>query len=526
MPKISRAIVSVTDKTGIVEFCKTLVELQIEILSTGGTAKVLREQQIPVKDVAEYTGFPEILDGRLKTLHPLIEGGILGIRKNKEHQTQMASLGIAPIDMVVVNLYAFEKTVKEGCALAEAIENIDIGGPTMLRAAAKNWQDVTVVVDPADYKKIASELAANRGVMPPQTNFELMIKTFERTAAYDAAISAYLAGQSLADQSLASQSGGKSKTWPGHVTLQFEKIQDLRYGENPHQSAAVYQQIPATSASIAAIKQLHGKELSFNNFIDLEAAYNCVKEFAEPASVIIKHTNPCGVALGKTLVEAFLRARASDPVSAFGGILGFNRRVDQQTAEAIGETFFECILAPGFDDAALAFLKSKKNLRLMVMTDFSPGSPEWDFKKISGGLLLQDGDHGSVDLKTCQVPTKRKPTADELAELAFAWKIAKHVKSNAIVFTKNRQVLGVGAGQMSRVDSTRIAAMKAQQPLAGSVAASDAFFPFRDGLDEIVRHKITAIVQPGGSVKDAEVIKAADEHGLAMVLTGMRHFRH
>lgn len=516
MPKITRAIVSVTDKTGIVEFCKTLVALQIEILSTGGTAKVLREHQIPVRDVAEYTGFPEILDGRLKTLHPLIEGGILGIRKNKEHQAQMARQGIAPIDMVVVNLYAFEKTVAGGSALHEAIENIDIGGPTMLRAAAKNWQDVTVVVDPADYKKIASELAANQGVIAEQTNFDLMIKTFQRTAAYDAAISAYLA----------SQSGGESKTWPQHVTLQFEKIQDLRYGENPHQAAAVYQQIPATSASIAAIKQLHGKELSFNNFIDLEAAYNCVKEFAEPASVIIKHTNPCGVALGKDLVEAFLRARASDPVSAFGGILGFNRRLDQKTAEAIGETFFECILAPGFDDAALAFLKSKKNLRLMVMTDFAPGGKEWDFKKISGGLLLQDGDDGSVDLKTCQVPTKRKPTADELAELAFAWKIAKHVKSNAIVFTKNRQVLGVGAGQMSRVDSTRIAAMKAQQPLAGSVAASDAFFPFRDGLDEIAGHKISAIVQPGGSVKDAEVIKAADEHGLAMVLTGMRHFRH
>ncbi|MDO8518964.1 MAG: bifunctional phosphoribosylaminoimidazolecarboxamide formyltransferase/IMP cyclohydrolase [Deltaproteobacteria bacterium] len=506
--KISRALVSVTDKTGIVEFCQFLASLKIEILSTGGTAKVLREKGIPVKDVSDFTGSPEILDGRLKTLHPKIEGGILGIRSNAKHQKEMGENEILPIDLVVVNLYAFEKTIASGASLEEAVENIDIGGPTMLRAAAKNYHDVTVVVDPADYPAIMEEIKAD-GEISPETNFKLAVKVFETTARYDAVISNYLG-----------HGAGKS------LTIPLEKISDLRYGENPHQKAAFYKTLPPVPGSLACARQLHGKELSFNNLLDLEAALDAVRNFNEAACVIIKHTNPCGAALGENARDAFLRAKDCDPVSAFGGIIGFNKEIDEAAAKVIGETFFECIIAPAFSEAAFKILSAKKNIRLMVLDSFARADGEMDFKKVSGGFLVQDKDLGSVGLRQCKVVTKRKPTEPEYAELEFAWRMVKQVKSNAIVFTKNRQMIGVGAGQMSRVDSVKLAVTKANHPLAGSVLASDAFFPFRDGLDLAAAQKITAVIQPGGSVKDEEVIAAANEHGLAVIFTGMRHFKH
>lgn len=518
MPTIKRAIVSVTNKVGIVDFCKVLTSLNVEILSTGGTAKVLRENRIPVVDVAAYTASPEVLDGRLKTLHPKIEGGILGIRGNATHEKEMKELGILPIDLVVVNLYEFEKVAsRTDLPLQEIIEQVDIGGPTMLRAAAKNYHDVTVIIDPSDYERVAEELKKNQGKVSEEVNFELAVKVFESTARYDTMIS----------QSLRQRLGSKGELFPVRLSLNFEKIQSLRYGENPHQVAAYYQETPSSSGALTQAKQIHGKELSFNNILDCESALTTVAEFLKPACVIIKHTNPCGAALGKDLKEAFIRAKESDPVSSFGGILGLNREVDGQTAKAIGETFFECIIAPSFDKEALQILQSKKNLRLMQLNPFPQGViPGYDLKRVSGGLLVQETDTGTVDLKFCSVPTKRKPTDVEYAELDFAWKLVKHIKSNAILFTKDRQIIGVGAGQMSRVDSVKIAVMKAQKSLKGSVVASDAFFPFRDGLDEAAKQGITAIVQPGGSVRDKEVIQAADEYGLAMVFTGMRHFKH
>lgn len=518
MPKINRAIVSVTDKTGIIDFCKGLDRHGVEILSTGGTAKVLREAGIEVVDVSEYTGSPEILDGRLKTLHPKIEGGILGIRNNLKHQSEMKENDILPIDMVIVNLYAFEKTIsKEGVSLEDAIENIDIGGPTMIRAASKNHQDVTTVVDVNDYESIIQEMDNNDGEVSPETNFKCCVKVFQTTAAYDQAISAYLT----------SQLSKNENDYAEKITLQFEKKQNLRYGENPHQTACLYEEIPSIKGSLVQAVQLHGKELSFNNYIDLEGALTTVREFKdEPACVIIKHTNPCGVALGSHLNEAFLRAKESDSVSAFGGIIGFNQSVDEDTAKSISESFFECIIAPDYDESALEILTSKKNIRLLKLDPFYPEANEADYKRVEGGLLFQQKDIAMVRDDELKVVSNRQPSSEELAELMFAWKVCKHVKSNAIVYTKNNQVLGVGAGQMSRIDSSKIAASKANQSLEGSVIASDAFFPFRDGVDEAAKHGITAVIQPGGSVRDEEVIQAANDHNLAMVFTGMRHFRH
>lgn len=529
MPQIYRAILSVTNKTGIVELAKFLASQKIEILSTGGTAKVLREAGVPVKDVSEYTGSPEVMDGRLKTIHPKIEGGILAIRNNPTHVKEMESLGILPIDLVVVNLYDFQKAASKVDAILsqddsvplkmweELVEQIDIGGPTMLRAAAKNYPDVTVVIDPQDYPLIISEMQQNRGKVSAQTNAMLALKVFQTTASFEAIITRYLG---LRFES--------PPPFPENLHLSFKKIQSLRYGENPHQVASFYQEANPPKASIVNAKQLHGKELSFNNIIDLEAASQAVRDFQDPACVIIKHTNPCGASLGKNLTEAFLRAKESDPVSAFGGVVGLNKEVDLSTAKAIGETFFECIIAPDFEPQALEILEQKKNIRLMVLKDFFPvnRAGEQDYKRVSGGLLVQSSDTGQVDLKKCQVPTKRKPTDEEYEELNFAWKLIKHIKSNAILFTKNKQVVGVGAGQMSRVDSVHIASHKATKSLKGAIMASDAFFPFRDGLDEAAKTGITAVVQPGGSVKDAEVIAAADEHGIAMIFTGMRHFKH
>ncbi|MBX7149976.1 bifunctional phosphoribosylaminoimidazolecarboxamide formyltransferase/IMP cyclohydrolase [bacterium] len=520
MPKIERAIVSVTDKTGVVDFCKVLAKHNVEILSTGGTAKVLREAGLKVIDVSDYTGSPEVMDGRLKTIHPMIEGGMLGIRSNPSHVADMKRLGIKNIDMVIVNLYAFEKTVADPkCSLDHAIENIDIGGPTMLRAAAKNHQDVTVVVDSGDYICLAEELDKNNGVISTDTNFKLAVKVFQTTAAYDSAIAAYLTPKIGGD------------VFPDKLTLQFEKLQDLRYGENPHQKACAYRDVQASKGALTKARQLQGKELSFNNFIDLEAALACVREFTKPACVIIKHTNPCGAAVGKNISDAFIRAKASDPVSAFGGIIGLNREVDEDTAKAIGETFFECIIAPSFSNAAMQILGAKKNLRLMTLDGFNEKPAGLDIKRIDGGILVQDKDTHITDIGSCKVVTKKEPTQTDKDELDFAWKVVKHIKSNAILFTKNEQIIGMGAGQTSRVDSVKIAIMKAkanghEANLKGAVVASDAFFPFRDGLDETARAGITAAIQPGGSVKDEEVINAANEHGMVMLFTGNRHFKH
>lgn len=514
---------SVTNKDGLVEFCRVLQTLQIEILSTGGTAKVLRENGIPTVDVSEYTGSPEVMDGRLKTIHPKIEGGILAIRSNPQHQKDMAALGIKPIDLVVVNLYEFEKTrSKPDVKLHELIENIDIGGPTMLRAAAKNYQDVTVVIDPADYSLVSRQLMENEGQIDVPTNFSLAVKVFQQTARYDSLIA-----ETLYEQLVQKDQQPNPVIYPPTLNLTFSKIQDLRYGENPHQSAAYYRDANPLLGSMATAHQLQGKELSYNNILDSDAALQLVSEFEEPAVVIIKHTNPCGAALGQTLQQAFIKARDGDPVSAFGGIIAMNRLLDVATATLIAETFFECIIAPGFHPEALKVLSAKKQLRLLSIDQMPALTDQMQiYRRVSGGLLVQNNDAKAVDFSNLSVPTKRKPTNNELQEMAFAWKICRHVKSNAIVYTKDRQLLGAGAGQMSRVDSVRIGAFKSKISLQGAVVASDAFFPFRDGVDEAAKHGIVAVVQPGGSVKDAEVIAAADDHGLAMVFTGVRHFRH
>jgi phosphoribosylaminoimidazolecarboxamide formyltransferase/IMP cyclohydrolase len=519
MAKITRALISVSDKTGIVEFSRELARYNVEILSTGGTAKLLRDAGLEVKDVSEFTGFPEMLDGRVKTLHPKVHGGLLGVRGNPAHVAKMKEHGIEPIDMVVVNLYPFEATVaKEGCLLSEAIENIDIGGPTMLRSAAKNHPDVTVIVDHTDYRRVLAEMAENKGAVDPATNFALAVKVFQHTAAYDGAISNYL-GARL---------GKKVEEYPATFTLQVKKSQDLRYGENPHQSAAFYLEKEVGEPCVANAKQLQGKELSFNNIMDLDAAIETVKEFCDiPAAVIIKHTNPCGVALAGSPLDAYLKARECDPVSAFGGIVGFNRIVDGGAARELSSTFLEAIIAPGYTEEALEIFMTKKNVRVMqvpILTSYEQHG--YDMKKVVGGLLIQKRDLGMVRAADCRVVTGRAPSSAELAALDFAWKVSKHVKSNAIVFSTTDQTVGIGAGQMSRVDSSRIAVQKAQLPTKGTVLASDAFFPFRDGVDAAAEAGVTAIIQPGGSVRDAEVIKAADEHGLAMVFTGMRHFRH
>ncbi len=519
MGKITRALISVSHKEGILDFAKGLSKLGIEILSTGGTAKLLRDGGVTVKDVSEFTGFPEMLDGRVKTLHPKVHGGLLGRRNNPEHVKQMKQHGIEPIDLVVVNLYPFEQTVaKPGCTLDEAIENIDIGGPTMLRSAAKNYTDVAVVVSPRDYGRVLEEIQKT-GQVSAKTRFELCRTVFLHTARYDSAISAWLDSQVPADE---------KTRFPNILTLQFEKVQNLRYGENPHQQGAFYREFGRKEPSVSNAKQLQGKEMSFNNFLDANSALELAKEYDQTAAVIVKHNNPCGVAMAGSLAEAYRKARDCDPVSAFGGVIAFNRMVDFETAKELTATFVEVIVAPEFAPDALAELKKKKDLRLLDIGPKTTGAPEgMDMKKITGGLIYQDRDLGRIaDVKALSVATKRKPTDEEYEALAFAWKVCKHVKSNAIIFSKKDQTIGIGAGQMSRLDSVRIAVMKAQFPLKGTVLASDAFFPFRDGLDEAAKAGVTAVIQPGGSLKDEEVIKAADEHGIAMVMTKMRHFRH
>jgi phosphoribosylaminoimidazolecarboxamide formyltransferase/IMP cyclohydrolase len=519
MAKITRALISVSDKTGVIEFSRKLAEFGVALLSTGGTAKLLREAGLAVMDVSEFTGFPEMLDGRVKTLHPKVHGGLLGMRSNPEHVAKMKEFGIEPIDMVVVNLYPFEATVaKEGCTLEEAIENIDIGGPTMLRSAAKNNPDVTVIVDHNDYPRVLEEMKTTGGCVDRDTNFRLAVKVFQHTAAYDGAISNYLG----------SRLGGEVAEFPATYTIQVKKAQEMRYGENPHQSAAFYVDREISEPCVSNAIQLQGKELSFNNIIDLDGAIETVKEFHDqPAAVIIKHTNPCGVALAESPLDAYLKARACDPVSAFGGIVGFNRIVDGPAARELAATFLEAVIAPGYTEEAIEIFKAKKNVRVMQVPILSKFQQKgYDLKKVVGGLLVQGRDLGMVNAADCRVVTERTPSADELAALDFAWRVCKHVKSNAIVFTTRDQTVGIGAGQMSRVDSSKIAVAKAQLPIAGTVLASDAFFPFRDGVDAAAAAGVTAIIQPGGSVRDDEVIQAANEHGIAMVFTGMRHFRH
>jgi phosphoribosylaminoimidazolecarboxamide formyltransferase/IMP cyclohydrolase len=496
-----------------------LAKLNIEILSTGGTAKMLRDGGVPVKDVSEFTGFPEMLDGRVKTLHPKVHGGILGMRSNPEHVKQMQQHGIQPIDLVVVNLYPFEQTVaKPNVTLAEAIENIDIGGPTMLRSAAKNYTDVAVVCSPRDYGRVLEEIRKT-GEVSAKTRFELCRTVFLHTARYDSAISAWLNNQVPDDE---------KTRFPNILTLQFEKVQNLRYGENPHQQGAFYREFGTKEPCVAHAKQLQGKEMSFNNYLDANSALELAKEYDEIAAVIIKHNNPCGVATDRSLAEAYRKARDCDPVSAFGGVIAFNHLVDLETAKELAATFVEVVVAPEFAPDALDVLKKKKDVRLLDIGSAVKGAPEgMDLKKVTGGLIYQDRDLGRIaDVKALQVATKRTPTEDEYRALAFAWKVCKHVKSNAIVFTTRDRTVGIGAGQMSRLDSVRLAKMKAQSSLKGSVLASDAFFPFRDGLDEAATAGVTAVIQPGGSLKDDEVIRAADEHGIAMVFTKMRHFRH
>jgi phosphoribosylaminoimidazolecarboxamide formyltransferase / IMP cyclohydrolase len=513
--KIQRAILSVTDKTGIVEFARKLSAGGVELVSTGGTAKLLRDSAIPVKDISELTGFPEMLDGRVKTLHPKVHGGILHRRENATHRAAVAQHGIEPIDLVVVNLYAFEKTAAApGVHFEELIENIDIGGPSMIRSAAKNFQDVAVVTSPSDYDGIADEIAKD-GEVSMATKWRLAQKAFATTAAYDSAIASTL------ERVTPSFEFSQSAEFPQTLRLSFKKITDLRYGENPHQKAAMYSD--GSGKGVANARQLQGKELSYNNIVDLQAAWDLAQEFEEPLCAIIKHTNPSGAATGKTLVEAYKKALECDPVSAFGGVIGVNRPIDGDAAEEIAKLFLEVIAAPSFDEAARAKFASKKNLRLVEITD---APQKWVLKNVSGGILVQDADIRPLAEADLKVVTRRPPTPEEKRALLFAWRVCKHVKSNAILYARDGQTAGVGAGQMSRVDSCKIGAMKAVLPLKGTVAASDAFFPFPDGVEEIAKVGATAIIQPGGSVRDQEVIEAADRLGLAMIFTGVRHFRH
>ena len=516
--KIQRAILSVTDKTGLVEFARKLSHLGVELISTGGTAKLLRDSGIAVKDISELTGFPEMLDGRVKTLHPKVHGGILHRRENPAHRTAVAEHGILPIDMVVVNLYAFEKTAaKPNVRFDELIENIDIGGPSMIRSAAKNFQDVAVVTSPADYDQIAEELALSGGALSSATRWRLAQKAFATTAAYDSAIASTLERVSANGRFDFHEETG----FPQTLRLSFDKVIDLRYGENPHQKAAMYSD--GSGQGVANGRQLQGKELSYNNIVDLQAAWDLAQEFEEPVCAIIKHTNPAGTATGQTLAEAYKKALECDPVSAFGGVIGVNRPVDGAAAEEMAKLFLEVIAAPAFDSVARAKFASKKNLRLVEITD---ARQKWTLKNVSGGILLQDADVRPLAESDLKVVSKRQPTAEEKRALLFAWKVCKHVKSNAIVYARDGQTVGVGAGQMSRVDSCKIGAMKAVLPLKGTVAASDAFFPFPDGVEEIAGAGATAIIQPGGSVRDQEVIETANRLGLAMIFTGVRHFRH
>ena len=520
MAKIQRALLSVTDKTGLVDFARQLTGMGVELISTGGTAKLLRDSAIAVKDISELTGFPEMLDGRVKTLHPKVHGGILHVRANAQHVAAVIEHGIQPIDMVVVNLYAFEKTAsKPGVEFQEIIENIDIGGPSMVRSAAKNFQDVAIVTSPADYDAIAAEMKAEGGSLSLATKWRLAQKAFATTAAYDSAIASTL-------ESIAPPEGGKLEVgavegFPQTLRLSFRKAFDLRYGENPHQKAALYGD--GSGKGVANGKQLQGKELSYNNIVDLQAAWDLAQEFEEPVVAIIKHTNPCGTAVAPTLSEAYLRALECDPVSAFGGVIGVNRPVDAATATEMAKLFLEVIAAPKFDDESKAIFAAKKNLRLVEVEAMEQ---KWVLKNVSGGVLLQDNDVRPLTEADLKVVSQRDPNAQEMKDLLFAWKVCKHVKSNAILYARNGQSTGVGAGQMSRVDSARIGAIKSVLGIKGSVAASDAFFPFPDGVEVIAEAGATAIIQPGGSVRDQEVIDAANKYGLAMVTTGVRHFRH
>lgn len=510
-----RAILSVSDKTGIVELAKELVALGYEVVSTGGTFKAITDGGVPATYVTDITGFPQILDGRVKTLHPMVHGGILAMR-TPEHLAQLEEHGIVPIDLVVVNLYPFRQTIaKPDVTLADAIENIDIGGPTMVRAAAKNNKYVTIIVNPAHYQEVVAMLK-EKGEVDEATRLKLATEAFTHTAEYDAYISNYL-----------KQQVGEETGYPETMLLAGAKLQDLRYGENPHQTAAFYKDAGASGASVANAKQLQGKELSFNNIIDINAALELVREFTEPAAVVIKHTNPCGAALGKDLHEAYVRAYAADSVSAYGGIVGLNRAVDKATAEEMAKTFLEAVIAPAFTAEALEVLSAKKNLRLLEVGDLGEVPPATqDVKKVRGGFLVQSGDNAQVKAADLKVVTKAAPTEADIEELLFAFTIVKHVKSNAIVITKDRCTLGVGAGQMNRVGSAGIAMTQGGDACQGAVLASDAFFPFRDTIDEAAKRGIRAVIQPGGSIRDEESITACDEHGMSMVFTGVRHFKH
>ncbi len=520
MKPVGRALISVSDKTGILEFAESLVAMNIIILSTGGTYKVLSEAGLPVTEVSDYTGFPEMMAGRVKTLHPKIHGGLLGRRGTDD--AVMAEHGIEAIDMVVVNLYPFEATVdKQNCTLEDAIENIDIGGPTMLRSAAKNHQDVAVVTDPNDYPIILEEMQAHQGQLSHATRFHLAIKAFEQTARYDGTIANYFGSMFSED---------KQDKFPRTYSSQFIKKQTLRYGENPHQNAAFYTELNQNEASISTAIQLQGKELSFNNIADTDAALELVKTFNETACVIVKHANPCGVAIGSNQLEAYDRAYKTDPTSAFGGIIAFNTELDAATAQAIVERqFVEVIIAPSVTKPAQTIIQAKKNLRLLACGNLAPQQPAYDYKKVTGGLLLQDRDLGMIAATDLTVVSNLAPTDSQMDDLLFAWKVAKYVKSNAIVYVKNGMTIGVGAGQMSRVYSAKIAGIKAADEkleVTGSVMASDAFFPFRDGIDAAAAAGIIAVIHPGGSMRDQEVIDAANQHGIAMVFTRMRHFKH
>lgn len=518
---VKRALISVSDKTGIVDFARALTAQGVEILSTGGTFRLLADNGVAVVEVSDYTGFPEMMDGRVKTLHPKIHGGILGRRGTDDEV--MNTYGIKPIDMVVVNLYPFKQTVANpDCDLDTAIENIDIGGPTMVRSAAKNHKDVAIVVNASDYNRVLNEMQANAGALSDETRYGLMVKSFEHTAQYDGMIANHFGVR---------DTDNKQRDFPNTYNAQFIKAQDMRYGENPHQKAAFYIEAEPGEASVATARQLQGKELSFNNVADTDAALETVKLFDEPACVIVKHANPCGVAVSGDIKTAYELAFATDTESAFGGIIAFNRELDADTAATIVEKqFVEVIIAPAVSDAAADIVAAKKNVRLLACGEWGGARPHaYDFKRVNGGLLIQDKDNGMVAKDDLKVVTQKAPTSDQLANLLFAWKVAKMVKSNAIVYAKNGQTIGVGAGQMSRVNSARIAAIKAEHAgleVKGAVMASDAFFPFRDGIDNAATAGIRAVIQPGGSMRDDEVIAAANEHGIAMVFTGMRHFRH
>ncbi len=518
MKPIKRALISVSDKSNIVEFAKSLHSRGVEILSTGGTAKLLKSQQIPVTLISDYTGFPEMMDGRIKTLHPKVHGGILGKRDDASHMKSMEQHGISPIDMVVINLYPFEETIsKENCSLEDAIENIDIGGPAMVRSASKNYNDVTVVVNPIDYDLVLEEMDDNEGGITLNTRQRLSRDAFLMTSRYDGMISNYLTNQV-----------GECGEFPNLFQKSYRKIQELRYGENPHQGAALYGEIQPGKRDVVQAKQLQGKELSFNNYIDMEAAWELAIEFELPSAIVIKHTNPCGVAIGKDQTEAFIQARETDPTSAFGGIIGFNQRVNAKTAEEILKNFVEVVIAPGYEPEALNLFSKKKNIRVMEMPEegVKEKTSRLDLKRIGGGLLVQNSDEITFDSDQLKVVSHKQPDAETIESLKFAWIVAKHVKSNAIVYANNFETVGVGAGQMSRVDSARLAVQKANKPVQGCVMASDAFFPFRDAIDTAAENGITAIIQPGGSIRDKEVIQAADEHGISMIFTGIRHFKH